>query len=283
MGEWGHRMYRLLLVTDRQAVRDTFSGIPSWEALGFKVPRMMDSCESAMDCLSRHHADVIAVNLEEEERIRLFKALDAYPHLPIMMASENPEETLRNLKEAEQVLGILHLDYSNDPQDMETQMLLARHDFFRHFFAEGCTDEAKIRRKLRLMRSRMDPDRRCVVIQLEVEGIADYLESRWHYGVDRLEVAIRNIFGAQEHGVRMLLSMSNDDTAYIVACPMLGTPSIEDEALLQMTEEHTASGISHVEDYLGLRIRKKDTVILNSLLELPAATRKMHAQDQFSA
>ena len=55
-------MYKLLLVTNDQTVRDAFSAL-AWENMGFKPPRMANNAEEALGSLKAHHADAIAIAL----------------------------------------------------------------------------------------------------------------------------------------------------------------------------------------------------------------------------
>ena len=44
-------MYRLLIVTNEQRVKDMFSSMEGWEAMGIKPPRMSSSVEEAVECI----------------------------------------------------------------------------------------------------------------------------------------------------------------------------------------------------------------------------------------
>ena len=268
-------MYRLLLVTDQQNVRDTFTGIQSWEGLGFKTPRTVASCAEAVSTLEKHHADVIALALSDPERQKMMTALEEWPDLPIMEATDRENTLIRNIHEAEQVLIRLNSDYSNDRYDLHEQMMLARHEYFRKILFDENRESESIRRHLMLVRSHMDPSRECVLMSMHIDGVTDYLEERWHYGIDRLEVAIRNIFGAEKHGMRMLLSMTQGDGAYLVGCPMLGTGEMDEKTMVQITQEHASDGISHVSEFIGLTIHQENTMVLHNLTELSSAARKL--------
>ena len=53
-------MYKLLLATNDQAVKDAFSAV-AWEELGYKAPRMVANAEDALTSLKAFHADAIAI------------------------------------------------------------------------------------------------------------------------------------------------------------------------------------------------------------------------------
>lgn len=50
-------MYKLLLATNDQAVRDAFAAV-AWENLGFKLPRMAATADEALDSLKIGRAHV---------------------------------------------------------------------------------------------------------------------------------------------------------------------------------------------------------------------------------
>lgn len=83
------------------------------------------------------------------------------------------------------------------------------------------TSEEDVLRHLRLIRSKMDPTKPCVVAELEIPADNDFLRGRWQYGSDRLEVALRNIFGVEAHGLRILACVLPGDRIVLLGCPML--------------------------------------------------------------
>ena len=248
-------MYKLLLVTDSQEALDAYNAIDCWENLGFKKPRVAQDTLQAQDILSRHHVDGIAVALTGEERKKLLRFMDTgLPITPLVEAPAEPEKWKRNLGELALLLGRIRADYSNDNANEAEMLQMARHDFFRHLLSDHYADEEKIRRQMGLVRSRMDPDRPCVVLRLSTPDEDGYLRSHWKYGPDRLEVAMRNFFGAELHGMRILISILPDERLYLVACPMLGCEAPEREEMLSIVRSHAEGVIRHVKDYMGIEL-----------------------------
>ncbi len=248
-------MYKLLLVTDSQEALDAFNAMESWESLGFKKPRVAQNTEQAKDILSRHHVDGIAANLCEGEKQALLSFMETdYPITPLVEAPATPEKWRRNLGELALLLGRIRADYSNDNANEAEMLQLARHDFFRHLLCDHYADEEKIRRLMGLVRSRMNPDSPCVVMRLSTPDEDGYLRSHWKYGPDRLEVAMRNFFGAELQGMRILISLLPDERIYLVACPMLGCKALEREEMLSLMERHAEDVIQHVREYLGIEL-----------------------------
>ena len=55
-------MYRLLIVTENQSVRDLFIAMEGWESMGFKPPRLRQTTQEALECMQKHQIDAIAVD-----------------------------------------------------------------------------------------------------------------------------------------------------------------------------------------------------------------------------
>ena len=263
-------MYKLLLVTEDPKILRAFDEIKSWEIMGFRAPRIVSTKEEALDSLARHHADGIAYGLPEEEAVALtMQLIERYPLLPVMRAADTVELVRADVAELEQILNSTHADYSNDRYDEAEKMLLARHDYFRHVLAGDIHDADGMMRHLRLLRSRMDTDRACVLIQLGLPDDDGYLADHWRYGADRLEVAMRNIFGAELAGMRILVSVLPDERLFLLACPMFGAkaPAL-DEGMTDIVMEQTQQSIMHVREYLDIDLCVASVKVLPSLLAL---------------
>jgi hypothetical protein len=266
-------MFKLLLVTDKPEVRAAFAAITDWERLGFKPPRTAGNADEATDSLTHHHADAVAIALPPEEEKKLLSAMEC-PHWhlrPVLDAADSKEQVLKDVVELELLLARTHADYSNDPYSEETMMQLARHEFFRRVIGGKENSPERIRRYLRLLRSRMDPNRPCVLVQLVMPEDDGYLPAHWHYGPDRLEVAMRNIFGAELAGMRLLVSVLENDEIYLLACPMLEHDAPGADEMERIAVEHAAWACDHVREYLNMELELDRVRRLNSLYDLTAA------------
>ena len=263
-------MFKLLLVTDRPEVRAAFEAITDWERLGFKPPRTAGNAAEATDSLTHHHADAVAIALPPEEEKKLLSAMEC-PHWhlrPVLDAADTKEQVLKDVVELELLLGRTHADYSNDPYSEETMMQLARHEFFRRVIGGKESSPERIRRYLRLLRSRMDPTRPCVLMRLAMPEDDGYLPMHWRYGPDRLEVAMRNIFGAELNGMRLLVSVLENEEIYLLACPMLEHEAPAADEMERIAVEHAEWACEHVREYLDIEMEIDGVRRLSSLYDL---------------
>ena len=261
-------MYRLLLATDRPEIRAAFESVGAWEKYNFKTPRIADSAQSAIDTLTRHRADAIAIALPPEETDTLNTWLtENRPYLPIMEAPANAEQLAASMAELVTLLNRTHLDFSNDSVGVADMMQLCRHDFFRQLLGGKLQSEHYIRSHMRLLRSRMDPDRPCVILDLAIPEDSDFLTVRWHYGNERLETALRNFFGAELDGMRILISVLPDQQIRLLCCPMLGE-EVRTESITEEVTAHAEQNIASVKEFLGVDLRISNITVLPSLTAL---------------
>ena len=83
----GLRMYKLLLVSDREDVLNAFDQIQNWERQGFKPPHIRHDFEGTKDSLAKHHADGISIAVAPEEEKKILAYLqEFFPNVPIFQA-----------------------------------------------------------------------------------------------------------------------------------------------------------------------------------------------------
>lgn len=260
-------MYKLLLVTDATDVQNAFEKIQDWSMLGYRAPRVANGAKAALESLSRHHADGLALGLQnrEEEQFLLSCLMQQYPQLPIIDAPADEDLIRRNIGELSTVITFIRSDNCDGRYDEADAMAQLRHDFFRALMRGDITDSAVVRRKLRLLRSRMDPDSSCVVVRFSLPADDGYLAGRWHYGSERLEVAMRNLFGRDLEGMRLLISVPRDEEIDLLACPMLGETMRPEDSQTSLVTAHVSQAVEHVHEYLGIDMRVRSVEVLTGV------------------
>jgi hypothetical protein len=267
-------MYKLLLVSDREDVLNAFGQIQNWERQGFKPPHIRHDYEGMLDSLSKHHADGIAVAVAPEEERKIGAYLqEFYPDVPLFQAGTTPEEVLRYLNELNILLNRIHADFSND-RFREIDMLQeCRHEFFRKLMTGRISMRTDLFRNMRLLRSRMDPDKPCMMLELQQPPVSDQdrLTGRWHYGPDRLELALRNSFGGDIEGIHVLPTVQTDGRILVLCCPLKGVETaVTGDRMTALITSHIADGISHLKEFFGLELHISGIRVLPSLYVLCA-------------
>lgn len=264
-------MYKLLLVTDQPRVVEAFADNMQWESFGFRVPRVADSAQSAVESLQKHHADGIAIALPaKEENVLLAYLTQNRPLLPIMRASTRRDEVCRDVQELSSLLTRVNADTMDGRYSASEAMQAERHGFFRKLLDGHFHDCDDVRRHLKLLRSRMNPDAPCVLIEFTLPEDENYLMGRWQYGPERLEIAMRNFFGSELDGMRLLVSVLPGNRIYLLSCPMMGCAASVDEeqSLTGMVSAHAMASIAHVREFLGIEMSIANVYVLPSVTAL---------------
>lgn len=264
-------MYKLLLVTDREEVLNAFGQIQNWEMLGFKPPHIRHDFEGAKDSLAKHHADGIAIALDAaEEQLVLDYLQEKFPLVSIFTAGKTPEEVLRYLTELKTLLNRVRADFSNDSYEEIDMLQVCRHDFLGKVMNRMIPSKDALYRNLRLLRSRLDPERPCLLMELEQVAIRENrLEGRWTSGKDRLELTLRDSFGPDLAGMHIVPSLRPDGTIQVLACPFKGAADDKTpEEMRAILNKRACESIEHLKEYKGLELQLTDIQILPALTAL---------------
>ena len=261
-------MYKLLLATSRPETLNAFDGIPSWESMGFRKPRIVADAKEAVEALENFHVDAVAFDLPQEEDAQLLAYLmEQHPILPIFEACRKTSGLVTAVKELRSLLNRVHADFSNDDFGEKDMMQLCRHDFLRSLLGGQVKTRKDVEVHLRLLRSRMDPHKPCVVLDMAADAGNDFLSGRWHYGYERLEVALRNFFGVELQGMRIVPSVMQDETIRLLCCPMLGA-EVETDSITALVTQHAEAAMEHVREYLDLELHITNIHVLPMLTML---------------
>lgn len=260
-------MYKLLLATNDPAISDAFAAV-KWEMLGFRQPRVASSVEEAIASLNTHHADAIAIGLSAEEDAELVAALlETRPELPIMAVSKNSGLVENYALELRRVLSRMYADMTNTSFTPADMLQVCRHEFFRALMDRRIGERSDVKRLLRLLRSKMEAEKPCVMAELTMPADSDFLKGRWQYGSERLELALRNIFGVEVRGLRILSCVLPGERIVLLGCPMLcHEVEAEGNSMTGVITSHVQDCIDHVDEFLGLNLT------ISSIRILPALT-----------
>ena len=190
-------MYKLLLVTDREDVREAFLGIQDMNRLMFEPLALAAEATEAMHYLERPGADAIAVDMQNQDAAPLMAHLDErYPYLPILRTHRRGDALRNELSMLRDALDQLHGDFSD--YDNNPAMIMARlqNEALHKLLEERIANRDELASRLLLARSPICPKRPCLLFEFDLPEGAQYLESRWSHGFERLDLSLRaNFFG----------------------------------------------------------------------------------------
>ena len=258
-------MYKTLVVSDQESILEVYRQVDNWGFNGFHVPHIRHDPEGAKEGLSSHHVDAISIALESpeaEEELLVFLR-DKYPLLPIFESGRTVAETQAYLGELRQALNWLRADFSSDSYDENVMMIRARRHFFRRLVSGRQLTTSEMYRKMRMLRSRMDPRKPCIVMKLErsAEG-DDRLIGTLQDSEHLLERELFHSFGGDVKGVHVLPLVTGDGNVYVMAGVLRGQEPEEDITVI--LDRCVQDGLLHVEKYRGLRLALGETRVLPS-------------------
>lgn len=246
-------MYRLLIVTEKQSVRDMFEGMSGWEVMGFKQPRLRANAEEAIACMQKHHIDALAMDGEG-----VFAELDAYAQekYPTMLrfaVEDTAEEQLQTIRLLDRLLNQIRADHANNQYDEESALEYTRARQIKALLSGMIPSEKEIRTRLSMLRCYEKADVPCVVARLGLDEEDPFLTERWHYGSNRLEVALRNFFCGEQPTMLVHVAVVSQDEVRVLCYPR-GEEELQTEKVQAFVEE----AAQQVENYMGLSMKVLD-------------------------
>ena len=155
-------MYRLLIVTGNQSVRDLFTAMEGWESLGFKPPRLRQTTQEALECMQKHQIDAIAVDdgpaFDELNRF-VEEQCPAMLRFPI---EKTPDEEWKVIRALDRMLGNLHADHYNDEYDLMGSLSHSQERLLKGIVCGLIPTEKELQDRLFMLRCREKPNVPCV-------------------------------------------------------------------------------------------------------------------------
>ncbi|MDD3336231.1 MAG: hypothetical protein PHI98_12060 [Eubacteriales bacterium] len=243
-------MYRLLIVTEKQAVWDMFAKMSGWETLGFKQPRLRKNTAEALECMEKHAIDAIAI--EDSAALNDLKTYvdERYPLMLRFPIASNAEEQLHVIKELDRMLGILRADHFNDDYDAKSALWIAQERLLKTIVCGLVPTEKELDMKLRMLRCPEAANVPCILARLGMNMDDPFLTDRWHYGSERLETALRNFFGVQQDGMTMHIAVISPEEVRLLCYPEQRGAQLDEEQVTRYVND-TMVQISR---YLGLEM-----------------------------
>ena len=121
--------------------------------------------------------------------------------------------------------------------------------------------EKELRARLFMLRCREKPNVPCVLARLTMDMDDPFLTSRWHYGSERLETALRNFFGARQRDMYLHVAVISPEEVRVLCYPVTGDGTLLESAVRAYVEE-TAQQIDH---YLGLHMQVAEVRLVPGL------------------
>ncbi|MBE5780065.1 MAG: hypothetical protein E7331_12140 [Clostridiales bacterium] len=243
-------MYRLLIVTENQTVEDMFGAMTGWETMGFKPPRIRATCGDALECMRKHAIDAIAIDdssIYDELRTHISEKCPTMLRFPIM---DNAEDQWRIIRELDRMLGSLYADRSNDYYDLPGALVMTQEKLIKSIVCGLIPSEKEQATRLFMLRCMEKTNVPCILARLGMDADDPFLTSRWHYGSDRLEVALRNFFGNVQDGMRLHVAVISPEEVRVLCYPADETSVLMEKDVA----DYVKDTVEQIGNYLGLEM-----------------------------
>ena len=259
-------MYRLLIVTKSPKIEQMINEITGWETIGFKPPRIRKTFDDAVECMGKHHIDAIGI---DEGFSDLDQWMDSnQPQIPIFEIVDDAEKQLAGLREVELLLNQIHTDDSNDDYNEAGNFAMARERWMKYLLSRLAPTKIEILKQQRLYRCSDDPQKPCIFARINIPEGDMFITERWHYGSERLAIALRNFFGTEYEQMNIHIAVVSPEEIRIVFSAKPG--SGETAASEAVAREYIEETMERIQHYLGLTMSLTEIKALNGLVDFAA-------------
>ena len=261
-------MYKLLIVTDREDIRQMFETQIDWASLGCRSPRMADTAEAAIELINTKAVDAVGLHLPKAKAAHLVRFLNyGRPSLPVFTVYSSLEKQMNVLKDTRRLLDKMHQDFADEGYDEETMLTIQRDEMIHGMLAGDYTEWDRLRSMLTLTRIRINAEATCVLYEIDMPQ-GDVFSDHHYHAQRRLERALRNnFFGRYVDGIYYAVAVLTPRHVRLVCIPMMNEAEEDAEAFAARADEHVQDSISRIREYLDLDMEVTESAWLNGLKE----------------
>lgn len=256
-------MYRLLIVTHQPETKALLANIKDWEAFGFKTPHLRENAADAEDCMHKHAIDAIAIDYDDDLQPFYDLLKTKYSNLPLFPIVTSEEEQYAVLRELSHFLARVKADDTNELRDSSYMMQQQRSRWIRRLISGMEHNPDDIRRRMLLHRCPMFPEDPCAIVCLSIDKDDSFINERWHYGQDRLEMALSNFFGHRHAGLNITVTVVSPEEVRVLFCPEGDTEALNKPVIAQYVNDT----VEQIDNYLGLALRPHEIRFLEHITD----------------
>lgn len=265
--EWidvGGIMYKLLLVSDKEDVRALYEHFNEWETLGFEKPTVAVSAQDGIDHLNQERYDAVSSLLSLAEGKRFFAYLSQQQGMLGMETARDENRLRREIGSARRALS--SRDAQQQAKQLSDYMRVLQWEFFRDLLQGVDYDRERIDERVRMLKmQRVDPNRPVATASFRMPQGDYFLSEVWHYGRERLENALKNIFESEDEDMAYVLLVINPHHMRLIGVPMR---DMTGEEVYARMAAHLAACSEILSEYFELTIDVKRIVRYDNLYAL---------------
>ncbi|MDO5022540.1 MAG: hypothetical protein Q4E07_04295 [Eubacteriales bacterium] len=260
-------MYKLLLVTDNENVRNAFNQIDNWGQLMFRPVTILSDAEEALRYLNSHVVDAIGYAFVSQDPSPIQQYITDHPSLPVFQTHQRGQALLDELNRIREFLDQMHREDADSYDEMFVFQML-RDELMAQLLKGQINSEEELVARIKLVRANVSLTMQCYLFDFDLPQGEVYLNDRWHYGAERLQYALRNnFFGKYIDDVYYDVAVLSPRHIRLFAGPAFNT-DLTDEEIKQKVMQRVETVLEDIKDYLDLDLDLESTTVLNSMKDL---------------
>ena len=264
-------MYKLLLVTDREEVIDTFAKVQNLADMMMDPVTVIRDIPEAIAYLERNAVDAVGYSFRLTDPAPLHTYLmEVRPSMPIFQTHHH-DNTLRDeLVRVRAFLDRMRMDDSQEGMDEAQALQYLRDELMHQLLAREIPSPAELKSRLKLVRAQnISTDKPAFLFDFDMPQGELYLDGRWRYGRQRLESALRNNFiGRYADGIHYGVAMLSPRHIRLIACQSKGGKDENPQDCERRVRDYVDDKVSRVKQYLDLELELEQFTVLSSINEI---------------
>ena len=264
-------MYKLLLVTDREEVIDTFAKVQNLADMMMDPVTVIRDIPEAIAYLERNAVDAVGYSFRLTDPAPLHTYLmDVRPSMPIFQTHHH-DNTLRDeLVRVRAFLDRMRMDDSQEGMDEAQALQYLRDELMHQLLAREIPSPAELKSRLKLVRAQnISTEKPAYLFDFDMPQGELYLDGRWRYGRQRLESALRNNFiGRYADGIHYGVAMLSPRHIRLIACQEKGGSDENPQDCERRVRAYVDDKVSRIKQYLDLELELEQFTVLSSINEI---------------
>ena len=264
-------MYKLLLVTDREEVIDTFAKVQNLADMMMDPVTVIRDIPEAIAYLERNAVDAVGYSFRLTDPAPLHTYLmEVRPSMPIFQTHHHDNTLHDELVRVRAFLDRMRMDDSQEGMDEAQALQYLRDELMHQLLAREIPSPAELKSRLKLVRAQnISTEKPAYLFDFDMPQGELYLDGRWRYGRQRLESALRNNFiGRYADGIHYGVAMLSPRHIRLIACQEKGGKDESPQDCERRVRDYVDDKVSRVKQYLDLELELEQFTVLGSINEI---------------
>lgn len=258
-------LYKLLLVTDRQDVRQAFESITNWGQMMFRPITIIGSVEEGLAYLAHNAVDALGYCLADDNVAAMRQYVADHPSLPVFQSHTDPVLLAEEMQRTRRFLDRMHRDDSDDFFEEKVVLQMLRDELMNQLLAGEIATKEELLGRIKLVRADASVVLPCYLFDFDLPQGEVYLADRWHYGRERLQNALRNnFFSRYVDGIYYDVAVLTTRHIRVFACPRMDLDLPEQE-MAKMVRRHVDNVVTDIKKYLDLDLDLEQITPLDNI------------------